>query len=137
LCFWPGFLCYFSTEINVFMAPLLIVLLVWAGRSWWPAGFSRYADSAEINSVVAYLPCKLDETGTWAVDRGAEIEELNGVMVSPTDGRWFNVRPSNTEPLLRLNVGDPTVAAMGLVREDALALIRGESPYAGDGVRQR
>jgi phosphomannomutase len=88
------------------------------------AGFSRYAGSGEINSVVADVPGKLDEIRTWAADRVAEIDELDGVTVSLTDGRWFNVRPSNTEPLPRLNVEGQTIEAMTSLRDEALALIR-------------
>lgn len=41
-------------------------------------------------------------------------------------GGWFNVRASNTEPLLRLNVEGPTFAAMSAIRDEALAVIRAE-----------
>jgi phosphomannomutase len=88
------------------------------------AGFSRYAGSGEINSNVADVPGKLEEIRTWAAERGAEIDELDGVTVSLPDGRWFNVRPSNTEPLLRLNVEGPTAETMASLRNEALALIR-------------
>jgi phosphomannomutase len=44
--------------------------------------------------------------------------------VSLPGGRWINVRPSNTEPLLRLNVEAPTTQAMEALRDEALALIR-------------
>ncbi|HUY50096.1 MAG TPA: hypothetical protein VMV92_31060, partial [Streptosporangiaceae bacterium] len=40
------------------------------------------------------------------------------------DGRWFNLRPSNTEPLLRLNVEAPDHTAMAAVRDEVLALVR-------------
>jgi phosphomannomutase len=40
------------------------------------------------------------------------------------DGRWFNLRPSNTEPLLRLNVEAPDEAAMAELRDEVLGLIR-------------
>jgi phosphomannomutase len=40
-------------------------------------------------------------------------------------GTWFNVRPSNTEPLLRLNVEAPDEATMVAVRDDVLAIVRG------------
>jgi phosphomannomutase len=41
------------------------------------------------------------------------------------DGTWFNVRASNTEPLLRLNVEGPSQEAMEQVRDEALSAIRG------------
>ena len=48
-----------------------------------------------------------------------------GLTVSLPDGAWFNLRASNTEPLLRLNVEGPSDAAMAAVRDQALAVIRG------------
>ena len=61
---------------------------------------------------------------------GAEFDELDGLTVTgivPEDEPfwWFNVRPSNTEPLLRLNVEAGTDAQMRRIRDDVLAIIRG------------
>jgi phosphomannomutase len=88
------------------------------------AQFDRYAASGEINSTVS------DQAGRVAAVRAAfagraEFDELDGLTVQLPDGSWFNVRASNTEPLLRLNVEGPTSAAMAKVRDEALALIRG------------
>ena len=89
------------------------------------AEFSRYVASGEINSTVQ------DQTGRVAAvrdafaDRAAAVDELDGLTVELPDGTWFNVRASNTEPLLRLNVEGPTDAAMSAVRDEALAVIRG------------
>jgi phosphomannomutase len=52
------------------------------------------------------------------------VEELDGLTVDLPNGAWFNLRPSNTEPLLRLNVEGPDEAAMVALRDEALALIR-------------
>jgi len=55
--------------------------------------------------------------------RGAKIFKLDGISVEYPD--WhFNVRPSNTEPLLRLNLEAQTAALMEQKRDDVLALIR-------------
>jgi phosphomannomutase len=85
--------------------------------------YDRYAASGEINSTVE------DQAGTVAAIRqhyaDADLDELDGLTVALGDGAWFNVRASNTEPLLRLNVEAPDVATMERVRDDALALIRG------------
>jgi phosphomannomutase len=87
--------------------------------------FARYSDSGEINSEVA------DQAATTAKIRAIYTErprttfdELDGLTVSG-DSWWFNVRPSNTEPLLRLNVeaGDPD--AMAALRDEVLEVIRG------------
>ncbi|MDT4932675.1 MAG: phosphomannomutase, partial [Pseudonocardiales bacterium] len=58
-------------------------------------------------------------------DRAKDTDELDGLTVELADGSWFNVRASNTEPLLRLNVEGPDQAAMAQVRDEALAIIRG------------
>ena len=54
-----------------------------------------------------------------------------GSTVELADGTWFNVRASNTEPLLRLNVEGPDVEAMSQVRDEALAMIRAASHPTG------
>jgi phosphomannomutase len=85
------------------------------------AEFSRYASSGEINSRVddaAAVIARLErEFGEHDLDR------LDGLTVTADDW-WFNVRPSNTEPLLRLNVEGADEATMARVRDDVLALIR-------------
>ncbi|HUY11998.1 MAG TPA: phosphomannomutase/phosphoglucomutase, partial [Candidatus Dormibacteraeota bacterium] len=53
----------------------------------------------------------------------AQIDHLDGVTIAYPDW-WMNVRPSNTEPLLRLNVEGDTRAIMERRRDEALALIR-------------
>jgi len=86
------------------------------------ADYERYAASGEINSVVD------DRDG--AVERlaeaydGHEQDRLDGLTVS-AEQWWFNVRASNTEPLLRLNVEAADDQTMRRVRDEALAAIRG------------
>jgi len=55
---------------------------------------------------------------------GNQIDELDGLTVTG-DNWWFNVRASNTEPLLRLNVEAKTQARMEKIRDEVLATIRG------------
>ncbi|HEY5150058.1 MAG TPA: phosphomannomutase/phosphoglucomutase [Mycobacterium sp.] len=86
--------------------------------------YSRYSDSGEINSTVTDVPGKLEEIRGWAARHDGEIDELDGITVSIPGARWFNVRPSNTEPLLRLNVEAPDPDAMASLRDEILALIR-------------
>ena len=85
--------------------------------------YDRYAASGEINSTVD------DQPGRIAAIReryaGAELDELDGLTVDLGDGAWFNVRASNTEPLLRLNVEARDEATMARVRDEVLAVIRG------------
>ncbi|MDT4946593.1 MAG: phosphomannomutase [Pseudonocardiales bacterium] len=89
------------------------------------AGFSRYAASGEINSRVADQAGRVGAVRAAFGDRAKDTDELDGLTVELADGSWFNVRASNTEPLLRLNVEGPDQAAMAQVRDEALAIIRG------------
>jgi phosphomannomutase len=77
--------------------------------------------SGEINSRVNDIPAKLEQIQSHYAD--AQIDYLDGVTISYPDW-WMNVRPSNTEPLLRLNVEGDTWALMEQHRDEALALIR-------------
>ena len=53
----------------------------------------------------------------------AEPDRVDGLTLTG-DGWWVNVRPSNTEPLLRLNVEAPTAEQVDALRDEALAVIR-------------
>jgi phosphomannomutase len=89
------------------------------------ATYSRYAASGEINSEVADQGGKAKEVEAAFADRpGVEIDHLDGLTVQ-ADGWWFNLRPSNTEPLLRLNVEGADESTMRRVRDEVLGIIRG------------
>jgi phosphomannomutase len=89
------------------------------------AAYHRYAASGEINSTVGDQLAKLAEVkDAFAANPGVEVDELDGLTVNLPDGSWFNLRPSNTEPLLRLNVEAPDEAAMAALRDEVLALVR-------------
>jgi phosphomannomutase len=89
------------------------------------SSYSRYSASGEINSTVDDQAGRLAAIKSAYADKdGVTIDELDGVTVDGGDW-WFNVRPSNTEPLLRLNVEADDDAAMARARDEALALIRG------------
>jgi phosphomannomutase len=90
------------------------------------AEYSRYSASGEINSEVA------DQAGIVAAIEaeygardGVTLDHLDGLTVDLPDGSWFNVRASNTEPLLRLNVEAQDDAEVAALRDDVLATIRG------------
>jgi phosphomannomutase len=86
--------------------------------------YQRYVLSGEINSEVDDPPATLAAVeAAYDATPGAEIDHLDGLTVT-TDDWWFNVRPSNTEPLLRLNVEGADDTTMARVRDDVLALIR-------------
>jgi phosphomannomutase len=90
------------------------------------AQYSRYAASGEINSTVDDQQAKLAEVErALSGDQGAEIDHLDGLTVRWPDGAWINLRPSNTEPLLRLNVEAATTERMAELRDRTLALVRG------------
>lgn len=89
--------------------------------------FNPYFQSGEINSTVTDVPAAYSRIVDAFVSEG-EFDELDGLTVSggSDDGFWwFNVRPSNTEPLLRLNVEAETDAEMQELRDRVLRLIRG------------
>jgi phosphomannomutase len=87
------------------------------------AGYERYPSSGEINTVVADVGHALDALRKlWADRDDAVLDELDGLTVDLPDGR-FNVRPSNTEPLLRLNVEASDPARMAELRDEVLAVI--------------
>jgi phosphomannomutase len=90
------------------------------------AEFSRYASSGEINSTVEDQRGRMAAVRAhFAAQQGVEFDELDGLTVRCPDGSWFNLRPSNTEPLLRLNVEARDTAAVEALRDEVLALVRG------------
>ena len=87
--------------------------------------YCRYVASGEINSEVEDAQAAMNEISEkFATASGNEIDHLDGLTVNG-DTWWFNVRASNTEPLLRLNVEAKTQARMEKIRDEVLATIRG------------
>ncbi|WP_434438753.1 phosphomannomutase/phosphoglucomutase [Lentzea sp. E54] len=87
--------------------------------------YNRYAASGEINSTVS------DQAGRIAAIKdaygskdGVTVDELDGLTVELADGSWFNLRASNTEPLLRLNVEAATPEAVAALSDEVLAIVR-------------
>jgi len=87
------------------------------------ARYERYVASGEINSTVADQHAKLAEVEA-RFGPGHEVDHLDGLTVRFPDGAWINVRPSNTEPLLRLNVEAPAAQRMAQLRDEVLAVVR-------------
>ncbi|MFJ6650219.1 phosphomannomutase/phosphoglucomutase [Streptomyces sp. NPDC091290] len=88
------------------------------------AQYDRYAGSGEINSTVADQADRLAAIrAAYEGQDGVTLDDLDGLTVTSADW-WFNVRPSNTEPLLRLNAEARDEATMAKVRDEALAIIR-------------
>ncbi|MER7131750.1 phosphomannomutase/phosphoglucomutase [Streptosporangium saharense] len=88
------------------------------------ARFARYAASGEINSTVADQRAATARVRRTFEDRdGVTFDELDGLTVSGP-GWWFNLRPSNTEPLLRLNAEAADEIQMAAIRDEVLAVVR-------------
>jgi phosphomannomutase len=85
--------------------------------------FERYVASGEINSTVPDQAAKLAEVRTLLED-AVDVDDLDGLTVRFADGAWINLRPSNTEPLLRLNAEAPTAERMAQLRDRVLAIVR-------------
>jgi phosphomannomutase len=88
------------------------------------SSYARYVASGELNSEVT------DQAAATARVReafegrpGLSVDELDGLTVSG-DGWWFNLRPSNTEPLLRLNVEARDQTALAATRDEVLRIVR-------------
>ncbi|MTK01252.1 phosphomannomutase/phosphoglucomutase [Micromonospora sp. CP22] len=86
------------------------------------AEYERYVASGEINSTVADQAAKVAEVR--AAYPEAEADEMDGLTLRFPDGAWFNLRASNTEPLLRLNVEAPTAERMAALRDEVLDRVR-------------
>lgn len=89
------------------------------------APYARYFASGEINSTVSdskSIMAGIKES--YGSKPGVTTDELDGLTVDG-DTWWFNVRASNTEPLLRLNVEAKTQNQMEALRDEVLAVIRG------------
>jgi phosphomannomutase len=89
------------------------------------AAYSRYAASGEINSTVADARASMAQVrDTFAEEEGVIVDDLDGLTVDLPDGAWFNLRASNTEPLLRLNVEGPDAARTAELRDHVLGMVR-------------
>lgn len=103
------------------------------------AGYERYAASGEINSSVPDQDAAVAAVRAWATARSLDVDELDGLTIThrgvhhgeggadlPASAWWWcNVRASNTEPLLRLNVEAVDETTMARVRDAVLDVVRG------------
>ena len=88
------------------------------------APYNRYISSGEVNSTVSDAAASVAKIeGIYSSTEGASIDHLDGLTVT-ADSWWFNLRASNTEPLLRLNVEADSQAKMEEIRDSVLAIIR-------------
>jgi phosphomannomutase len=114
----------FRADSGLIAAVLLLEALSTHGGtlSELVAPYDRYAQSGELNTTVTDQAAALERVAGAFAQRG-EADWTDGLTIDG-DGWWFNVRPSNTEPLLRLNVEARDTEAMERVREEVLATIR-------------
>ncbi|MFM9034016.1 MAG: phosphomannomutase/phosphoglucomutase [Mycobacterium sp.] len=95
------------------------------------AAYQRYADSGEINFRVEDAPACVDAVVKSFAAQTVSVDNLDGVTVDLGDGAWFNLRTSNTEPLLRLNVEARTADEVA-----AIVAAATEQITAGAGARR-
>ncbi|MFD7017904.1 phosphomannomutase/phosphoglucomutase [Streptomyces sp. NPDC059928] len=89
------------------------------------AQYDRYTGSGEINSTVEDQSARAAAVrAAYESQEGLALDELDGLTVTAADW-WFNLRASNTEPLLRLNVEARDEQTMAKVRDEVLAIVRG------------
>ncbi|ASR37930.1 phosphomannomutase/phosphoglucomutase [Prauserella marina] len=90
------------------------------------SAYSRYAASGEINSTVADQADRVRAVRqAFGGRESASVDELDGLTVDLGEQGWFNLRASNTEPLLRLNVEAVDEAAVKALTDEVLAIVRG------------
>jgi phosphomannomutase len=95
----------YRADSGIITALVILELLSLSGgtMSEFAAPFERYASSGEINTEVASPAASVDGVAELLRARGETVDRLDG-LTAQYDTWWFNLRPSNTEPLLRLNV---------------------------------
>lgn len=86
--------------------------------------YETYSASGEINSTVDDAAARTASVVDAFSDRTVSIDRLDGVTVDLGDGAWFNLRASNTEPLLRLNVEARTAGEVEALTAEILGVVR-------------
>jgi phosphomannomutase len=94
------------------------------------AEYARYRSSGEINSKVSDAAAAAAAVAEAFDGRPGVTDDLDGLTVS-SEHWWFNLRPSNTEPLLRLNVEADDEATLAEIRDEVLRIVRGTPAAAG------
>lgn len=121
---------FFRTKYGFYETPLIVALVMLdelsrSGKkaSEWVAPLRKYFHSGEINSEVEDKMGKMKELEKVFGTGAKHVSWLDGVSIEHRDW-WFNVRPSNTEPLLRLNLEARTKKLMEQKRDEVLKVIR-------------
>lgn len=87
------------------------------------APFIRYADSGEINVEVSSPSKTVASVAARLAADGVAVDHLDG-LTADYGSWWFNLRPSNTEPLLRINVEAPNASSLGTHVDEVLGLVK-------------
>ncbi len=87
------------------------------------ARFDTYVRSGELNSTVSDAQACQDAVAEAFASRGELVQTDGLTVLNDAEGWWLNLRPSNTEPLLRLNVEAREQATMAALRDEVLALV--------------
>ena len=114
---------YADSGLIAFLTVLELVSLAGKPVSEVLAPLDPYVRSGEINSEVADIAAVLARVEGQYGAAGARIDKLDGLTVEYPDW-WFNLRASNTQPLLRLNVEAPNEGELRAKTEEVLGLIR-------------
>ncbi|WP_028477292.1 phosphomannomutase/phosphoglucomutase [Nocardia sp. CNY236] len=88
------------------------------------SSYATYASSGEINSTVADAHERTMAVVDAFADRAHVVDRLDGVTVELADNAWFNLRASNTEPLLRLNVEARSPEEVDALVTEILSVVR-------------
>jgi phosphomannomutase len=115
----------FCADSGIITAMVVLELLCRAsvGLSSLVQPFERYAASGEINTEVASPAATVARITAHLKQRGVDVDELDGLSAE-FDSWRFNLRPSNTEPLLRLNVEARDAEECELHTNEVLAMIK-------------
>lgn len=115
----------YRADSGIITALLVLELMSRTGKplSELLGPYRRYADSGEINTEVDDPPGVTEAVAVEEASSGAEIDRLDGLTVDHGDW-WYNLRPSNTEPLLRLNVEAASTEECARHVEEVLALVK-------------
>lgn len=115
----------YCADSGIITAMIVLDLLSRAGGtlSALVAPFNRYADSGEVNTTVADPAGTVARVAARLRGEGVSVDELDG-LTADYGSWWFNLRPSNTEPLLRLNVEAPDEATLRAHVDEVRAMIK-------------
>ncbi len=119
----------YRADSGVITALVVLELMSVSGRplSELLRPYRRYADSGEINTEAPDPGKTVEAVADAEAANGCEIDRLDGLTVEHGDW-WYNLRPSNTEPLLRLNVEAADEASCARHVAEVLDLVRAEMP---------